>query len=64
MRTHHSHPSPKFCLGLAFEPNRLEQVALEAAYQRLVPQVRRAMSLVTPSESAEKTTRVVRRERA
>lgn len=64
MRRHYSHLGPKFCLGLVFEPNRLEQVALEAAYQRLVPQLRRATSLVTPSECADKTTRVVRRERA
>lgn len=64
MRMHYSHLGPKFCLGLVFEPNRLEQVALEAAYQRLVPQLRRATSLVTPSECADKTTRVVRREGA
>ena len=64
MRTHHSHPDPKVCLCLVFEPNRLEQVALEAAYQHLVPRVRRATAVVTQAEDTEKVTGVVRRERA
>jgi hypothetical protein len=64
MRTHHSHPGPRTCLCLVFEPNRLEQAALEAAYQRLVPRVRRATALVPQSEDAAKTTAVLRREQA
>lgn len=64
MRTHRSHPDPKICLRLVFEPNRLEQAALEAVYQRLVPRVRRATSRVAPPERADQTSHVFERERA
>ena len=64
MRAHHSPPDSRICLCLVFEPNRLEQAALEAAYQHLVPQVRRATSVVTPAREREKITHVLRRERA
>ena len=64
MRTHHSHSEPRLCLCLVFEPNRLEQAALEAAYQHLVPQVRRATAVITPAREREKITHVLRRERA
>lgn len=64
MRTHHSHPDPKVCLCLVFEPNRLEQAALEAAYQHLVPRVGRATSVVTQAQDSDKLTYGFRRERA
>ena len=64
MRAHHSHPDPRVCLGLVVEPNRLEQAALEAAYQHLVPRVRRATSVVTPARDSDKITYGLRRERA
>jgi hypothetical protein len=64
MRAHHSHPDPRICLCLVFEPNRLEQAALEAAYQHLVPRLRRAPSVVTPTRERDNITHVFRRERA
>lgn len=64
MRTHHSHPDPRVGLCLVFESNRLEQAALEAAYQHLVPRVQRATLRVTSSGQADKATPVFRRERA
>lgn len=64
MRTPHSHPDPRVCLCLVFEPNRLEQAALEAAYQHLVPRVRRARSVVTQAQASDKITRVLRRKGA
>jgi hypothetical protein len=64
MKAHRSHPDPQICWCLVFEPNRLEQAALEAAYQHLVPQVRRATAVVTPARARETITPVLRRERA
>ena len=64
MRAHHSHSDPRICLCLLFEPNRLEQAALEAAYQHLVPRVRRATSVVTQARERDKITPVFKRERA
>ena len=64
MRAHHSHSDPRICLCLVFEPNRLEQAALEAAYQHLVPQVRRATAVITPVRARDKSPHVLRRERA
>ena len=64
MRAHHSHSDPRICLCLLFEPNRLEQAALEAAYEHLVPRVRRVTSVVTPVRERDKSTPVCRRERA
>lgn len=64
MRTPHSHPDPRVCLCLVFEPNRFEQAALEVAYQHLVPRVRRATSVVTPARERKKIIHVLRRERA
>ena len=62
MRAHHSPPDSGICLCLVFEPNRLEQAALEAAYQHLVPQVRRTTAVVTPARERAKITHVLRRE--
>ena len=64
MRAHHSPPDSRICLCLVFEPNRLEQAALEVAYQHLIPRVRRATAVVTPVRACDKSTHVLRRERA
>lgn len=61
MRTHHAHPDPKISLSLMFEPNRFEQVALEAAYQHVVPRIRRATAAATAAESAGRAAREGRR---
>jgi hypothetical protein len=38
-----------------FEPNRLERTSLAAAYERVVPVIRRATPMVTKAECADKT---------
>jgi|MudIll2142460700_1097286.scaffolds.fasta_scaffold241035_2 hypothetical protein len=60
MRTHHAHPDSS-SLNLIFEPNRFEQVALEAAYQHVVPRIRRATAAVAAVDSAGRASREGRR---
>ena len=64
MRTHHAHPDPRVGMNLVFEPTCFEQAALAAAYQHVVPRVRRATAWVTPAAPADKTRRDFRRESA
>lgn len=48
-------------LRVVFEPNRLEGISLQAAYERLVPILRRATSVAAKAECRGQATRSPRR---
>jgi hypothetical protein len=50
VKTHQPRKGNIVSLRVVFEPNRLERMSLQAAYERLVPTLRRATSLTTKSE--------------
>jgi hypothetical protein len=61
VKTHQPRKGSIVSLRVVFEPNRLERISLQAAYERLVPLLRRATSLTAKAECRFQATRSPRR---
>jgi hypothetical protein len=61
VKTHQPRKGNIVSLRVVFEPNRLERMSLQAAYERLVPILRRATSLTAKAECQGHATRSPRR---
>ena len=61
MKTHQQREGNIVSLRVVFEPNRLERISLQAAYERLVPIVRRARFVSAKAECQGHATRSPRR---
>jgi hypothetical protein len=57
VRTYQPRKGSIVSVHTVFEPNRLERSSLAAAYERIVPIVRRARLIVAKAERAHKTVR-------
>jgi hypothetical protein len=61
VKTHQPRKGNIVSLRVVFEPNRLERISLQAAYERLVPIVRRATFPTAKAECQDQATRGPRR---